>query len=675
MNVLPHTKLLKIRSLVYLLLMILKVTFHYCSSFLISVDTRSMRRRERLFRIVFGFILLVVAKLLLLTSSLYLKTLVEQSAAGNTVRTIELGWRSSTFGLFIGVGASRIVSGIVQLVCDLILSPAVNSAGIGLPREAFSAALIGASRRCDDGAPTQVSALSVVAEGQDEGKSGAARRALDRGVKASGQFIYRSLFNLFPKFVDSTCVLLLLGYKAGRTTGLVAFFVAYFYAYITAVIMQRRIPLLRAQLREQSVANGFAEDALSLAETVAAFGAIRDEEKRYVNALHGTAEAGVAVRRSFAYLKLIQSLVLGLGSTAVALSAWYSSPHLSGPALSSQMAFVQSLFGQLCVPLDTFGVHFRDAVSAAEDLRELEDLKFRMTPFKQVQELSSMNKAGKTVPKILRQEGGRVKWRSESPRVQVDSLFYVYPVAGDQMRYALRNISFTIPAGGYSVGIVGPSGSGKSTLFRVLLGLEPLESGQYNSGKIFLDGIDVTYSDRTPCFSLVGQENDLFRSLSLANNIRYGTNLDSNFSDIGKVALLNAAQDAQLEHLIGRIPGGWNASVGPRGRILSGGERQRVCLARALYREEINGGILLLDECTAALDAKTEDLVIRALHSRVQKGATAVLVAHRLSSVQRCDMIIVLKDGEIAQKGTHHELIAAGGWYAESWKVQQQQKK
>ena len=521
----------------------------------------------------------------------------------------------------------------------------------------------------------QVTALSVVAQGQEDGRSGAARRALDRGVKASGQFIYRSLFNLFPKFIDSSCVLLLLGYKAGRATGLVAFFVAYFYAYLTAVIMQRRIPLLRAQLREQSVANGFAEDALSLAETVAAFGAIKEEENRYVNALHGTAEAGVAVRRSFAYLKLVQACILGIGSTAVALSAWYSCPHLSGPALSSQMAFVQTLFGQLCVPLDTFGVHFRDAVSAAEDLRELEDLKFRMTPFKQVQELSTMNKAGKMVPKIVRQEGGRSNFRSYPPRVVVKNLCYAYPIDGGQSRYALRNISLSIPAGGYSVGIVGPSGSGKSTFFRVLLGLEPLESGQFNSGEITLDGVDVTYSDRTPCFSLVGQENDLFRSLSLANNIRYGTSIDDTMSEVGKLALLNAAQDAQLEQLIGRVPGGWNASVGPRGRLLSGGERQRVCLARALYREEINGGILLLDECTAALDAKTEDLVIRALHSRVEKGATAVLVAHRLSSVQRCDLIIVLKDGEISQAGTHHELISAGGWYAESWKVQRQQQK
>lgn len=320
-------------------------------------------------------------KSILLGSSLYLKTLIEKSAVISNDRRADKGVVASTIGLFLGVGASRIVSGVVGLVCDLILSPATNSAAEILPREAFSAALAGASRRCDDGMPQgESSALSAVAQGQDDGKSGAARRALDRGVKASGQFLYRSIFNLLPKFVDSTCVLLLLAYKSGITVGVVAAVVAYMFMITTGVIMQRRIPLLRKQLREQSLANGYAEDALSLAETVAAFGAVREEEARYASALRRVGEAGIEVRRSFAYLKFIQATILGLGSSAVALSCWYANPNMSGPALSSQLAFVQSLFAQLCVPLDTFGIHFRDAVSAAEDLRELEELKFKMSP-------------------------------------------------------------------------------------------------------------------------------------------------------------------------------------------------------------------------------------------------------------------------------------------------------
>ena len=135
----------------------------------------------------------------------------------------------------------------------------------------------------------------------------------------------------------------------------------------------------------------------------------------------------------------------------------------------------------------------------------------------------------------------------------------------------------------------------------------------------------------------------------------------------------NAAEDAQLDPLLQRLQGGWDGAVGPRGRLLSGGERQRVCLARALYREELNGGILLMDEVTASLDAKTESLVTNAVKNRVKKGATAILIAHRLSSVQHCNLVLIMKDGVIIESGTHAQLIRrTGSWYAESWKLQSQ---
>lgn len=147
---------------------------------------------------------------------------------------------------------------------------------------------------------------------------------------------------------------------------------------------------------------------------------------------------------------------------------------------------------------------------------------------------------------------------------------------------------------------------------------------------------------------------------------------------------------------------GWFSSVGPRGRLLSGGERQRVCIARALYRQEMSlhstlfpqnspqdsagnssgtaidssrssgGCILLMDEVTASLDANTESVVTDAIMERVHSGgATALIVAHRLSSLQKCDLILVLKDGEVIEKGSHAQLIRRrGGWYAAAWKLQ-----
>ena len=217
-----------------------------------------------------------------------------------------------------------------------------------------------------------------------------------------------------------------------------------------------------------------------------------------------------------------------------------------------------------------------------------------------------------------------------------------------------------------------------------------------NAGKILINGVDVSNCDRVPYFSMVGQENDLFRSLNLLENVKYGSDLllrrcATNKRDASnpklslspgiqqireKEALANAAMDSQLQPVVDKLKDGWVSAVGPRGRLLSGGERQRVCLARALYRQEIslsanilpgndgrrsNGCILLMDEVTSSLDAKTESIVIEAIMSRVRKGATAVLIAHRLSSVQQCDMILVMRDGEIVERGTHAELLQHGG--------------
>ena len=217
-----------------------------------------------------------------------------------------------------------------------------------------------------------------------------------------------------------------------------------------------------------------------------------------------------------------------------------------------------------------------------------------------------------------------------------------------------------------------------------------------NAGQILINGVDVSNCDRVPYFSMVGQENDLFRSLNLLDNVKYGSDLllrrcatskrdtsnpklslSSGIQQIReKDALVNAAMDSQLQPVVDKLKDGWASAVGPRGRLLSGGERQRVCLARALYRQEIsvsanilpgndgrrsNGCILLMDEVTSSLDAKTESIVIEAIMSRVRKGATAVLIAHRLSSVQQCDMILVMRDGEIIERGTHAELLQQGG--------------
>ena len=197
-----------------------------------------------------------------------------------------------------------------------------------------------------------------------------------------------------------------------------------------------------------------------------------------------------------------------------------------------------------------------------------------------------------------------------------------------------------------------------------------------------MNGMDVSTSERIHHFSMVGQENDLFRCLNLIENVQYGAKTLPNMDKVTKQqqedALHNAATDSLLYPLVEKMKDGWGSAVGPRGRILSGGERQRVCLARALYRQELSGKgggnqcVLLMDEVTSSLDAKSESIVTNAIQCRVKEGASAVIIAHRLTSVQRCDEIVVLKNGEIVERGNHQQLLENkhNGWYAEAWRLQ-----
>ena len=686
-----------------------------------NVGSLNMSRTERFVRIVVGWSLLLTAKSIALASPLFFRSLVNKGKvvygliAAHGPMALDTLLQASAMGLILGYGSAKLAAGFVQLVCELILSSATVSAAEALPQEAFAAALASASRRWDDGVVGAAgggsgasdkglaSGAAAAAGGQDEGRSGFARRALDRGLRASNQFLYRTIFNLLPSFVESFCVVCLMIQRAGYVVGLTAGLVAYTFVGLTMFVMHKRMPILRRMLRDEGVANGCAEDALSLAETVASFGAMRLEERRYADALAGVSRSGMRVRYSYSFLKLAQSIVLAAGAAALIFVTWKTATHPTYMAangalttldsrfsVAGQLVLVQALFAQLVAPLDHVGQHFRDAVSAAEDLRELEVLKRVLAGAGAGAAASEGRRAAAAeadsaaLPRVSRQLGGRRAWAASPPRLEVRDLVFSYPQGEDGPAVPiLRNVSFSVPAGGYSLGIVGPSGSGKSTVLRVLLGLEPIEPSDSpaaadapSSGSIRIDGADVSGRNRIPCFSMVGQDNDLFRGLSLADNVRYGTHtvLGAGTADSPEAvaALRNAAEDAQLAPLLARVQGGWDASVGPRGRLLSGGERQRVCLARALYREELAGGILLMDEVTASLDAKTESLVTDAVIGRVSQGATAVLIAHRLSSVQHCDMILVMKDGVVAERGTHAQLVSKGGWYAESWRLQSQ---
>ena len=220
----------------------------------------------------------------------------------------------------------------------------------------------------------------------------------------------------------------------------------------------------------------------------------------------------------------------------------------------------------------------------------------------------------------------------------------------------LKAVSFTI-APGQVVGFVGATGGGKSTVASLIPRFyDP------TAGRILVDGVDVREYRLASLRSQVGivlQDTVLFQG-SIADNIAYGR------PGATRQDVIQAARDADAHEFIARMPEGYDSSVGERGLTLSGGQRQRVGIARALIR---NAPILILDEPTAALDAEAEQLVLQGL-TRLMRGRTAIVIAHRLSTVRDADNIFVFKDGIVAEHGTHEELLALDGVYAELYRVQ-----
>ena len=220
----------------------------------------------------------------------------------------------------------------------------------------------------------------------------------------------------------------------------------------------------------------------------------------------------------------------------------------------------------------------------------------------------------------------------------------------------LRNMSFSI-APGQLVGVVGATGGGKSTVVSLIPRFYDPGAGQ-----VKIDGVDLRDYKLEGLRSQIGfvlQDTVLFRG-TVRDNIAYGR------PDASEDEIVAAAKLANADEFIVRMPKGYDSLVGERGLTLSGGQRQRIGIARAIIR---NAPILILDEPTAALDTESEKLVIDALE-RLMKGRTVITIAHRLSTIRDAHKIMVLKDGVVAEEGTHDELVARGGFYAELYRVQ-----
>lgn len=258
-------------------------------------------------------------------------------------------------------------------------------------------------------------------------------------------------------------------------------------------------------------------------------------------------------------------------------------------------------------------------------------------------------------PLLVADDPNAPELRVTAGRIDFEGMGFRYADADEQDR-VFDDFTLEIPAG-QRVGLVGRSGSGKTTLTTLLLRLEDL-----TRGRIVIDGQDIAHVTQTSLrrqIAYVAQEPMLFHR-SIRENIAYGR------PDASDAEVERAAREADAWEFIERLPDGLDTEVGERGVKLSGGQRQRVAIARAIL---MDAPILVLDEATSALDSESERLIQDALEN-LMRGRTAIVVAHRLSTVASLDRIVVLSHGAIAEDGTHEELVAAGGEYASLWSRQ-----
>jgi len=244
------------------------------------------------------------------------------------------------------------------------------------------------------------------------------------------------------------------------------------------------------------------------------------------------------------------------------------------------------------------------------------------------------------------------------PRFRGEIAFEHVQFGYDRAVPVLRDITFAIKAG-QMVGVVGPTGSGKSTIISHIARFRDPDAG-----RITIDGVDIRDYKLRGLRSQIGfvlQDTVLLRG-TVRENIVFGR------PDATEKEIVEAAKSACAHEFITRMPGGYDSLIGDRGLTLSGGQRQRIGIARALIRDN---PILILDEPTAALDSESEHLVIEALE-RLMKGRTVITVAHRLSTLRNVDKIIVIKDGVVAEDGTHEQLLALDGVYAHLHRLQYQ---